>query len=436
MNDVLGFIDSNREKNLNQLVELLSIPSISSQPASNADTRRCAEWVRDHLISIGIENSRIYETEGHPIVYGEWLKAGANAPTILVYGHYDVQPVDPLELWKNDPFKPLIQDGKIIARGSADDKGQFFCHIKSVEAFLKTKGTLPVNIKFIIEGEEEAAVSNLDEFIEKNAALLACDTVMVSDTEWFAEGLPTLCYSLRGISFAEVTVTGPNRDVHSGTFGGGIDNPANVLCWLITQLKDRYGRVTVPGFYDDVLDLTEDERAGFRELPFNEEEYRKDLDIRTTNGEIDYTTLERVWARPTLDINGMFSGYTGEGTKTIIPSTATVKISTRLVPNQNSHDIADKLEKYIKSLEPPTVKFKVEKMAGGNPILVEREGKGTRAAITALKTAFGKDPVFMREGWFDSNRRDIQQIPECPYNPHGFWFAERQYPFSKRELFN
>ncbi len=398
MESVLNYIENNKEKFLNELIEFLKIPSISSQPEHDSDTAEAAAWLVRHFKDIGIENVRIYETEGHPIVYAEWLEAGADAPTVLVYGHYDVQPVDPLDLWDTPPFEPTIKNGKIYGRGTSDDKGQVFMHIKAVEAFMNTTGKLPLNVKFLIEGEEEAGSNHLDDFIKNNTELLKCDTVLVSDTEWFADGLPSICYALRGIAFLEITVTGPNRDLHSGTFGGGVDNPLNVLGWLIAKLKDRYGRITIPGFYDNVLPLTNEEREAFKKLPHDEEEYCRDLGIEQTYGETGYSTLERVWARPSLDLNGIYGGYTGEGAKTILPSYAKAKISMRLVPRQDHAEISQKAVDYLKEICPPTVKLDVEVLHGGNPVLMPIDSKSIKVAMESLRDAFGTEPVFMREG--------------------------------------
>jgi len=398
MNEVLNFIETNKDRFREELFEFLRIPSVSSDPEHDKDTEKCALWLSEHMKSIGLKDVRIYPTDGHPIVYAEDLSAGADAPTVMVYGHYDVQPVDPIELWETPPFEPTIKNGKIFGRGTSDDKGQLFMHVKAIEAYFKTNTKLPVNIKFLIEGEEEAGSNHLDLFIEKNKEMLKCDTVLVSDTEWFADGMPSICYSLRGISYIELTVTGPNRDLHSGTFGGGVDNPLNVLCWMIAKLKDQYGRVTIPGFYDDVLDLTKEERDGFKKLPFSEEEYCKDLDINATWGENGYTTLERVWARPTLDLNGIVGGYIGEGAKTVLPTKASAKISMRLVPYQKHDDITAKAISYLKQICPPTVNLVVKVLHGGNPVLMPIDSKGIRTAMEALKDAFNTDSVFMREG--------------------------------------
>ncbi len=398
MNSFADYIEKNKDNALNELIDFLKIPSVSSLSEHKADVDKCADWVVEALKKAGVSVARKIETKGHPIVYGEWLEAGADKPTVLVYGHYDVQPVDPLNEWNTKPFEPAVVDGWIYGRGTCDDKGQLFTHIKAVEAHLKTAGKLPVNVKFLIEGEEEAGSSNLDEFIENNAELLKCDTVVISDTEWFEDGLPSICYSLRGITYFEVTVKGPFQDLHSGTYGGGIDNPVNVLCWMMAQMRDKYGRVTIPGFYDEVLALTKDERAGFALLPYDEDKYCSDLGVSSVYGEHGYTTLERTWARPSFDINGIFGGFTGEGAKTILPAQATVKFSMRLVPNQNYEDIIRKTEDYILKLAPPTVKVEFKALHGGNPVLVPRDSAGVKAAMKALKEAFGKDSVFMRDG--------------------------------------
>ncbi len=398
MNGVFSYIDANKEKHLDELFDFLRIPSISSEPDNALHVRECAMWLVDNIKNVGIDDCKLMETPGHPIVYGQWLGAGPDAPTILIYGHYDVQPVDPLELWKTKPFEPAIRNGKIYGRGTSDDKGQVFTYIKAIETHFALYGKLPVNIKLLIEGEEECGSNNLEVFIKENKDLLKCDTVLISDTEWFADGLPSICYSLRGISFVEVTVTGPSRDLHSGTFGGAVDNPIQVLASMISKLKDQYGRITIPGFYDDVLDLSDEERDGFKHLPFDYDDYCKDLDIKGGNGEYGYTTLERTWARPSLDLNGIIGGYTGEGAKTVLPSLASAKISMRLVPHQNHQDISSKITKYLQAIAPPTVKVKVNTLHGGNPVLVPRDSKGVKAAMIALKSAFGVDPVFMREG--------------------------------------
>lgn len=398
MERIEEYLLKENERFLSELFTFLRFKSISNISEYNEDVRECSQWLKDHIKSIGIKECRLYQTEGHPILYAEWLEAGKNAPTVLIYGHYDVQPVDPIEEWHSDPFEPHIENGKIWGRGTADDKGQLFVHLKAIEAFFKTEGRLPINVKLVIEGEEEANSNHLEDFIKTHADMLKCDVVLISDTEWFANGLPTICYALRGIAYFEIKVTGPNRDVHSGTYGGGIRNPINTLCEIIAQLKDQDGRINVPGVYDSVLPLSEEEKAGFVRLPFNEKAYCEDLGIETVYGEEGYTTLERVWARPSLDLNGIIGGYTGEGSKTVLPSSAKAKLSIRLVPNQDPNDIAVKFEEHLRSIIPPGVKLEFNALHGGMPVLTPRNSKGIKACMTAFKSAFGRESVFMREG--------------------------------------
>ncbi len=397
MKEVLNFIETEKARFLNELITFLKIPSISGLREHNKDTLKAALWLTEHLKNIGLKNTRSVETNGHPIVYSEWLEL-PNAPTILIYGHYDVQPVDPLELWTSKPFEPEIRNGKIWGRGTSDDKGQVFTHIKALEAFMQMNGNLPVNVKLLIEGEEEAGSSHLEGFIRDNQEMLAADVVLISDTEWFADGLPSICYALRGISFVELKVTGPNRDLHSGTFGGAVDNPINVLCNMISKLKSNAGVIQIPGFYDDVAELTQEERDGFKELPFNEDDYKRDLGVKKLNGEIGYSTIERTWARPSLDLNGIKGGFIGEGAKTVLPSKASAKISMRLVPNQNADDISYKIARYLKQIAPPTVQVEVDILHGGNPVIAPRNHEAVKAGMHALEEAFGKKAVFMREG--------------------------------------
>jgi len=330
-------------------------------------------------------------------VYAEYVvNPGAN--TVLYYGHYDVQPPEPLDLWKSPPFKPEIRDGYIYARGATDDKGQTFTHVKGLEALIKATGTLPVNVKMLIEGEEETASANLPGFLRKHRKMLKADIIAVSDTGQFSKTLPAVTFGLRGIAAAEVFVYGPNRDVHSGTFGGTITNPVNALCWMVGQLHDKNGRVTIPGFYKHAGPVTPWERKQFRRLPFNEVSFRKSLGVPAFFGEKGYSTLERSWCRPTLDVNGITGGYQGEGTKTIIPSMASCKITMRLVPNMDPTDICNKLEKYLKKIAPKTVRIKVDKLGGAGGVVVPTDGPWLEAAARAVKAGFGKRPVFMKEG--------------------------------------
>ncbi len=397
MENVVSYINSQRERYVKELKDFLRIPSISTLDANKKDMLAAAEYVAGKLREAGMENVKIIDTKGHPLVYADWLHAPGK-PTVLVYGHYDVQPVDPINLWDSPPFEPTIKDGKIYARGATDDKGQMYMHIKSVEAYFKTLGKLPLNVKFIIEGEEEIGSSNLDEFVSKNQEMLKCDAVMISDTSLYGPGIPTLTYGLRGLCYMEVEVTGPNRDLHSGTFGGGVDNPINVLAEMIAKLKDNNGRIKIPGFYDAVINLTKKERENFKTLPFSEKQYAKTLGVKELKGEKGYSTLERVWARPTLDCNGIFGGFTGEGAKTVLPSKATAKISMRLVPNQDPKKIAKLFKSYINKIAPKSVKLKIADLHGAYPIATSLDDKPTLAAAKALAKVFGKKTVFMREG--------------------------------------
>jgi acetylornithine deacetylase/succinyl-diaminopimelate desuccinylase-like protein len=397
MDNVIDFINVNREKYLEELGTLLSIPSISALPAHSGDVKRCAEWCADEMRRIGLQNVHLIETPGYPVVYGDWLGA-PGAPTLLFYGHYDVQPVDPLELWESPPFEATIRDGEIYARGSADDKGQVFMHFKAVEAHLKQNGRLPVNMKFIIEGEEEVGSVNLDDFVRAHKGELSADVVVISDSPMFERGVPSICYGLRGLVYCQIDLRGSKTDLHSGSFGGALINPAFALAQMIAQMKDRSGRVKVPGFYDDVRPVEEAERQAWAQLPFNEKKYRKDFGIPKVFGESGYTTLERTWARPTLEVNGLLSGFTGEGAKTVLPAVAMAKISMRLVPNQDPNKIADLFEAYVRKIAPKAVDMKVTRMHGGKPWMTEFDNPFVQAAGRAIERGFGRKPVFTREG--------------------------------------
>lgn len=391
------YLDLHHGRFIQELTEFLSIPSVSTAPEHSQDVRRCGEWLVNHLQTIGLTTVELHETPGHPIVYAEHCHAGPDKPTVLFYGHYDVQPVDPIELWTNPPFEPTYRDGKVFARGATDDKGQVFLHIKAIEALLATT-VLPVNVKILIEGEEEIGSINLTSYIEQNKERLACDTVVVSDTPLYGPGLPSLCYGLRGLCYMEIHVQGPNRDLHSGSYGGSITNPANALCEIISKLKDSHGRIAIPGFYDDVIDLSVEERAEYAKLPFDAEAFKSGLDVPSLFGEEGYTTLEHISGRPTLDVNGLHSGFTGVGAKTVLPAKASAKVSMRLVANQDTEDIAAKFTDFVHSIAPPSIKVDVVNLHGANPVLVERSGKGMHAASKALKDAYGKEPYFTREG--------------------------------------
>ncbi len=397
MENVISFINAHKDQYVEELKEFLKIPSISTNPENKGDVARCAQYVSDQMNKAGLQNVQIFPTAGHPVVYGEWLGAPGK-PTVLYYGHYDVQPVDPVNLWTNGPFDPVIKDGYIYARGSSDDKGQVFLNLKSVEAHMKINGKLPVNVKFMIEGEEEIGSVNLENFISSHKDLLKADVVLVSDTSFFADEMPSIAYGLRGLCYMQIDLTGPNRDLHSGVYGGAVGNPINELANIISKLKDKNGKITIPGFYNKVRPLTKKERDAYKRLPFSKKEYFKDLGIKETFGEKGYSILEQVSGRPCLDCNGIWGGFQGEGAKTVLPSKASAKISMRLVPNQTPHDIAKLFEKYVKKLCPKTMQIKVTELHGGYPAITDITTKEIIAASHALQKVFKKKPLFAREG--------------------------------------
>jgi acetylornithine deacetylase/succinyl-diaminopimelate desuccinylase-like protein len=397
MDKVIDYINVNRDRYLDELKALLAIPSISALPQHAGDVTRCAEWCADEMRRIGLQNVRLIDTAGNPVVYGDWLGAEGK-PTILFYGHYDVQPVDPLELWESPPFEATVRDGEIYARGAADDKGQVFMHLKAIEAHLKQNGRLPVNIKIILEGEEEVGSANLDDFIRAHKSELGADVVVISDSSMFDRGVPSMCYGLRGLVYFQIDLRGSSTDLHSGSFGGAVANPAMVLAQILAQMKDRGGRIKIPGFYDDVVPLTEEERKAWASLPFNEKKYKKDFGIPKVFGESHYTTLERTWARPTFEINGLLSGFTGEGAKTVLPAVAMAKVSMRLVPNQDPDKIAKLFEDHVTKITPKTVELKITRMHGGKPWMTAYDNPFVQAAGRAIEKGFGKPPVFTREG--------------------------------------
>jgi len=397
LQDIIEYIKNNQNNYIEELKELLRIPSISTSPEHKTDIEKAAEFIKEKLKTAGMSHVEIFKTEGHPLIYGEWLGAPGK-PTVLFYGHYDVQPVDPVELWNSPPFEPVVKNGKIYARGATDDKGQLYMHIKSVEAFFKMEGSLPLNVKFLIEGEEEIGSSNLEIFINNNAELLKCDAVLISDTALYAEGVPTLTYGLRGLTYMEVELTGPKRDLHSGSFGGAVGNPVNILTNLISKMHDKNGRITIPHFYDDVLKPTKKERTNFNKLKFSDKKFANEIGVAALEGEKGYSTLERLWIRPTLDCNGIIGGFTEKGAKTIIPAKATAKISMRLVANQDTKKIAKLFTKYFKSITPKSVKVKITNLHGGQPILMPLDNPATMAAAKSMEKAFGRKIVFIREG--------------------------------------
>lgn len=398
MKEIIDFIDSSKERYIDELKTFLAYPSISTNPENKKDVEECAGFIKQHLEEIGMENVNIFPTKRHPVVYADWLHAGKDKPVILVYGHYDVQPVDPVDLWTSPPFEAQIRGENIYARGSADDKGQVMIHFKAIEAHLNLNKTLPINIKLIIEGEEEIGSINLEDFISKHKDLLKADAVVISDTAMFDKDYPAIGYALRGLCYMQVEVTGPNRDLHSGQFGGAVDNPINALANIITKLKDEKGRILIDGFYDDVLPLSKEEKENIEKLPFDETKYKNSLEVVELFGENGYSTLERLWSRPTLDCNGIWGGFTGEGAKTVLPSKAYAKISMRLVPDQNPDKIEKLFTGYVKKITPKTVKISLSGLHHGKPAITPIDSKWVKAAYEAMKLGFGKKPLFIREG--------------------------------------
>lgn len=396
------YIEQNKQRFLDELFELLRIPSISADSANAADMKNAAEFVKNKLISAGADKVEICQTAGHPIVYGEKI-IDSNLPTVLVYGHYDVQPVVPLELWDTPPFEPNIRktkvhpDGAIFARGSCDDKGQVYMHVKAFELMMNTN-SLPCNIKFMIEGEEEVGSSNLGKFCIENKERLKADVVLISDTSMIANNTPSIDCGLRGLSYVEVEVTGPNRDLHSGVYGGAVANPINILAKMIAQMHDENNHITIPGFYDDVLNLSDAERTELNKAPFDLDEYKKDLNVAEVWGENGFTVMERTGIRPTLDCNGIWGGYTGEGSKTVLPSKAFAKISMRLVPNQTTEKTTELFSNYFKSIAPASVKVEVRPHHGGEPVLTPIDSPAYLAAEKAIEITYGKKPIPTRGG--------------------------------------
>ncbi|MFP4604108.1 MAG: dipeptidase [Bacteroidales bacterium] len=396
MEDIKTYIEENKQRFLDELFELIRIPSISSEKEHKEDMKKAAEELKKKIIEAGADKAEVMPSDGNPVVYGEKI-IDKNKPTVLVYGHYDVMPVDPIEKWKSEPFEPEIRDGKIFARGADDDKGQTFMHVKAFEYLTKT-GKLDCNVKFMVEGEEEIGSPNLEKFCEKHKDMLQADTILVSDTSMLGKDAPSITTGLRGLAYMEVEVTGPNKDLHSGLFGGAVANPANVLAKMIGQLTDENNKVTIPGFYDDVLEASEEERKEMNKAPFDLEKYKKSLDIEEVHGEKGYTTLERTGIRPSLDVNGMWSGYQGEGAKTVLPSTAGAKISMRLVPNQDWKKISKLFEDYFKSIAPKSVKVSVKALHGGQGYVCPIDLPAYEAASKAMEKTFGKKPIPYRSG--------------------------------------
>lgn len=396
MSTIKSYIDANQERFINELLDLLRIPSVSADPKFKNDVIRTAETIKARLLEAGAEKVELCPTNGNPIVYGEKM-VDPKLPTVLVYGHYDVQPADPYELWTSPPFEPVVKDGKIYARGACDDKGQVYMHVKAFETMMRT-GTLACNVKFMIEGEEEIGSDNLGPFVKANKDRLKADVILISDTAMIANDIPSIDTGLRGLSYLEVEVTGPNRDLHSGVYGGAVANPINILAKMIASLHDENNHITIPGFYDQVVELSADERNEMNKAPFSLEAYKKDLDIDDVHGEKSYTTLERTGIRPTLDVNGIWGGYIGEGAKTVLPSKAFAKISMRLVPNQDSQTITKLFKDHFEKIAPKSVKVEVRPHHGGEPVVVSTASPAYQAAATAMEETFGKKPVPTRGG--------------------------------------
>ncbi|MEE2953821.1 MAG: dipeptidase [Bacteroidota bacterium] len=402
MKHIINYITENRNRFIEELINLLKIASISADTEYSDQVLRCADAVKIALINSGADNVKIYQTEGYPIVYGEKI-IDKELPTVLIYGHYDVQPPDPIDLWDNDPFDPIIKktkihpEGAIFARGACDDKGQFYMHVKAFELMIKTD-TLPCNVKFMIEGEEEVGSSNLAPFVKLNKEKLKCDTILISDTGIISNETPSITTGLKGLSYLEVEVTGPNRDLHSGLYGGAVANPINILCEMIASIKDENNHIKIPGFYDNVIELSEEERSDIGRAPFSLESYKQALELNDIHGEEGFTTLERTGIRPTFDVNGIWGGYTGEGAKTVIPSKAFAKISMRLVPNQTDKAITEIFTKHFKNIAPKSVTVKVSPHHGGEPYVSPIDSLAYQAASESMKITFDKTPIPVRSG--------------------------------------
>jgi len=402
-----------------ELDDFLRIPSVSARSEHNGDMRRCAEWLAARMRDAGL-SATIHPTAGHPIVVGEWRGAGPKAPTVLVYGHYDVQPVEPLDLWTSPPFEPTVRDGKLYARGSVDDKGQLYIHVKAVEAILKTRGKLPINLVMLAEGEEEVGSDNLASFVEKNSALLAADSVVISDSSMFAPGQPSILSSLRGIAYFQLDVVGPSVDLHSGSYGGAVVNPAMALARILSTFHDAKGHIAIKGFYDKVRVWDKKSRAAIKKLPFSDKHFRAETGASALGGEAGWSTLERIWMRPTCEVNGQLSGYTGEGAKTVLPSKAMAKVSFRLVPDQEPAQIEKLFRAHVKRVAPKGVTVKLQHIHGGHPWRAELSGPLYDAAKQALAAAFGKAPVVVGEGGSIPVVGDFTRILKAPVLLMGF----------------
>src|SRR5205085_557441 len=417
--DLDRFFADNESRIRDELFELLRIPSVSARSEHNEDTARAAQWVARSMRDAGLE-ATVHPTAGHPVVVGEWRGAGNDAPTILAYGHYDVQPAEPLDLWESPPFEPTIRSGKIFARGSVDDKGQLFLHVKALEALLRTRGTLPVNVVLLAEGEEEVGSEHLSSFVEANADLLRADAVVISDSAMFAPGLPSILSSLRGLAYFQIDVHGPSTDLHSGSYGGAVINPAMALARILATMHDGAGRIAIDGFYDRVIDWGTAAREEMRALPFDDERFRAETGAPALGGEAGFTTLERLWMRPTCEVNGLLSGYTGEGAKTVLPAKAMAKVSCRLVPNQDPLEVERLMRAHVERFAPKGVTVTVTHLHGGRPWRANLDGPLFDAARRALAAAFGREPVITGEGGSIPVVGDFQRILDAPVLLMGF----------------
>lgn len=422
-NRIQEYIDKHLDDFRGQLFDLLRIPSISADPYYKDELIHAAQFLKKEMETIGLNRIELFETDGHPILYGEFCPYD-DRPVVLIYGHYDVQPPDPLEEWETPPFEPVIRNGRVYARGASDDKGQSYTHLKAIEAYMRTGEDLPVNVKFLFEGEEEVGSPNLIPFIREHCEKLACDMVLISDTAMFAEDQPSITYGLKGLAYMEVEVFGPKRDLHSGVFGGAVQNPANALAAIIAKLLNEDGIVQIPGFYDDVLPLKPSEREAFRNLPFDEDLYRKELGVPKLHGEKGYSTLERATARPTLDVNGLWSGYQGKGAKTVLPARAGAKISMRIVPDQDPGKIARLFTEYIHQIAPDTIRVQVTEHHGGHPVLIDRNFYGMRAAADAFQSVYKREALFSREGGSIPIVADFQRLLGAPSILMGFGLSK------------
>jgi acetylornithine deacetylase/succinyl-diaminopimelate desuccinylase-like protein len=417
--DLAQYCDAHDARALDELFAFLRIPSVSARSEHKADCAAAAQFVAEALTRIGFTTS-VEPTPGHPIVVGEWRKAPAGAPTLLIYGHYDVQPAEPLELWTSPAFEPTIRDGRIYARGSVDDKGQLYLHIKALEAHLGARGTLPVNVIVLAEGEEEVGSVNLEHFLEREKQRLACDAVVISDSTMFAPGIPSILSSLRGMAYLEINVRGANGDLHSGMYGGAVVNPAMALARILATMHDDTGRIAIPGFYDDVRPFPDHVRAQMRTLPFSDDALMHEVGVTGLGGEPGYTTLERLWTRPTCEVNGLLSGYTGEGAKTVLPAVSMAKVSFRLVPDQDPEKIAELVQDHVDRVAPPGVTVMVEHLHGGRPWRADLQGPIIDAGKAALTAAFGREPVITGEGGSIPVVGDFERILGAPVLLMGF----------------